>query len=190
MISYNIDPEKIEEKITNKTKAIMAVHSYGQPADMDSILALAEKYNLRVIEDAAQAHGALYNGKKIGGIGDAAGFSFYPGKNLGALGDAGAVVTNDKELADKVRALGNYGSDYKYHHIYMGNNSRLDEMQAAFLRIKLKNLDRWTENRRNTAKIYMEGVQNENSYTVFLCSYNILRSMGRRCGWGKIPQRI
>lgn len=162
MISYNIDPEKIEEKITNKTKAIMAVHLYGQPADMDSILALAEKYNLRVIEDAAQAHGALYNGKKIGGIGDAAGFSFYPGKNLGALGDAGAVVTNDKELADKVRALGNYGSDYKYHHIYMGNNSRLDEMQAAFLRIKLKNLDRWTENRRNTAKIYMEGIQNEN----------------------------
>ena len=140
IITYNIDPEKIEEKITPKTKAIMAVHLYGQPADMDPILVLAEKYNLRVIEDAAQAHGALYNGKKIGGLGNAAGFSFYPGKNLGALGDAGAVVTNDKELADKVRALGNYGSDYKYHHIYMGNNSRLDEMQAAFLRIKLKNL--------------------------------------------------
>ena len=161
IITYNIDPEKIEEKITPKTKAIMAVHLYGQPADMDPILVLAEKYNLRVIEDAAQAHGALYNGKKIGGLGNAAGFSFYPGKNLGALGDAGAVVTNDKELADKVRALGNYGSDYKYHHIYMGNNSRLDEMQAAFLRIKLKNLNRWTEDRRNTAKVYMEGIHND-----------------------------
>ncbi len=161
MITYNIDPEKIEEKITPKTKAIMAVHLYGQPADMDPILVLAEKYNLRVIEDAAQAHGALYNGKKIGGLGNAAGFSFYPGKNLGALGDAGAVVTNDKELADKVRALGNYGSDYKYHHVYMGNNSRLDEMQAAFLRIKLKNLNRWTEDRRNTAKVYMEGIHND-----------------------------
>ncbi len=161
IITYNIDPEKIEEKITPKTKAIMAVHLYGQPADMDPILVLAEKYNLRVIEDAAQAHGALYNGKKIGGLGNAAGFSFYPGKNLGALGDAGAVVTNDKELADKVRALGNYGSDYKYHHVYMGNNSRLDEMQAAFLRIKLKNLNRWTEDRRNTAKVYMEGIHND-----------------------------
>lgn len=161
MDSYNIDPERIEEKITDSTKAIMAVHLYGQPADMDPILEIAKKYNLKVIEDSAQAHGALYKGKKIGAIGDASGFSFYPGKNLGALGDAGAVVTNDKELADKVRALGNYGSDYKYHHIYKGNNSRLDEVQAAFLRIKLKNLDRWTENRRKTADLYIKGIKNE-----------------------------
>ena len=161
MDSYNIDPERIEEKITDKTKAIMAVHLYGQPADMDPILEIAKKHNLKVIEDSAQAHGALYKGKKIGSIGDASGFSFYPGKNLGALGDAGAIVTNDKELADKVRALGNYGSDYKYHHIYKGNNSRLDEVQAAFLRIKLKNLDRWTEDRRKTADLFVKGIKNE-----------------------------
>lgn len=160
--SYNIDVTKIEEKITSKTKAIMAVHLYGQPADMDPINQLAVKYGLKVIEDAAQAHGALYKGKKVGSLGDAAGFSFYPGKNLGALGDAGAVVTNDKELADKVRALGNYGSDYKYHHIYKGNNSRLDEMQAAFLRIKLKYLDKWTEDRRKTAEMYRSQIKNNN----------------------------
>ena len=114
----------------------------------------------KVIEDSAQAHGALYKGKHVGSLGDGAGFSFYPGKNLGALGDAGAFVTNDKELADKVRALGNYGSDYKYHHIYQGNNSRLDEMQAAFLRIKLKNLDRWNANRIETAEKYLAGIKN------------------------------
>lgn len=159
--SFNIDVEKIEEKITDKTKAIMAVHLYGQPADMDAINAIAKKHSLKVIEDAAQAHGALYNGKKVGSLGDAAGFSFYPGKNLGALGDAGAITTNDKELADKVRALGNYGSDYKYHHIYQGNNSRLDEMQAAFLRIKLKNLERWTEDRRHTAKQFLSEIDNK-----------------------------
>lgn len=159
--SFNIDVEKIEEKITDKTKAIMAVHLYGQPADMDAINAIAKKHSLKVIEDAAQAHGALYNGKKVGSLGDAAGFSFYPGKNLGALGDAGAITTNDKELADKVRALGNYGSDYKYHHIYQGNNSRLDEMQAAFLRIKLKNLERWTEDRRHTAKHFLSEIDNK-----------------------------
>ena len=160
--SYNIDVSKIEEKITSKTKAIMAVHLYGQPADMDPINQLAKKYGLKVIEDAAQAHGALYKGKKVGSLGNAAGFSFYPGKNLGALGDAGAIVTNDKELADKVRALGNYGSDYKYHHIYKGNNSRLDEMQAAFLRIKLKYLNNWTEDRRKTAEIYRMQIKNIN----------------------------
>lgn len=160
--SFNIDVTRIEEKITDKTKAIMAVHLYGHPADMDEINRIAKKYNLKVIEDAAQAHGALYKGRKVGSLGDAAGFSFYPGKNLGALGDAGAVVTNDRELAEKVRALGNYGSDYKYHHIYQGHNSRLDEVQAAFLRIKLRNLDRWTEDRRNTAAIYMSQIKNEN----------------------------
>lgn len=158
--TFNINPSKIEEKITANTKAIIAVHLQGRTADMDAINAIAKKHNLKIIEDAAQAHGAKYKGKKAGSLGDAAGFSFYPGKNLGALGDGGCVTTNNKELADKVRALGNYGSDYKYHHIYKGVNSRLDEIQAAFLRVKLPNLDRWNENRRATAKKYFEGIKN------------------------------
>ena len=158
--TFNINPSLIEEKITDKTKAIMAVHLYGQPAKMDEIIDIAKKHNIKVIEDAAQAHGATYKGAKIGGLGDAAGFSFYPGKNLGALGDGGAVVTNDKELADKVRALGNYGSDYKYHHIYKGNNSRLDEMQAAFLRVKLNSLDKWNEERNRIARRYLAEINN------------------------------
>lgn len=158
--TFVIDPSRIEDAITDKTKAIMPVHLYGQPCDMEPILALAEKYRLYVVEDCAQAHGATYKGKTIGSFGHAAGFSFYPGKNLGALGDAGAVVTNDKELADKVRALGNYGSDYKYHHIYKGNNSRLDEMQAAFLAAKLPHLDRMNEERRRIAQRYLEEIEN------------------------------
>lgn len=158
--TFNIDVNKIEEKITNNTKAIIAVHLQGRTADMDAINAIAKKHNLKVIEDAAQAHGAKYKGKKAGSLGDAAGFSFYPGKNLGALGDGGCVTTNDKTLADKVKALGNYGSDYKYHHIYKGVNSRLDEIQAAFLRVKLPNLDKWNEDRRATAKKYFEGIKN------------------------------
>jgi dTDP-4-amino-4,6-dideoxygalactose transaminase len=158
--TYNIDPTKIEEKITSKTKAIMVVHLYGQPADMDPILEIAKRHNLYVVEDSAQAHGAKYKGQRIGSFGIASGFSFYPGKNLGALGDAGAVTTNDKDLADKVRALGNYGSDYKYHHIYKGNNSRLDEMQAAFLSAKLPTLDKVNDNRRANAKKYLEGINN------------------------------
>lgn len=158
--TFNIDASKIEEKITNSTKAIIAVHLQGRTADMDAINAIAKKHNLKVIEDAAQAHGAKYKGKKAGSLGDAAGFSFYPGKNLGALGDGGCVTTNDKSLADKVRALGNYGSDYKYHHIYKGVNSRLDEIQAAFLRVKLPNLDKWNEDRRATAKKYFDGIKN------------------------------
>lgn len=158
--TYNIDPALIEEKITKRTKAIMPVHLYGQACDMDPIMAIAKKYNLYVVEDCAQAHGATYKGQIIGSFGDAAGFSFYPGKNLGALGDAGATVTNNKELADKVRALGNYGSDYKYHHIYKGNNSRLDELQAAFLSAKLPLMDKVNENRRETAKKYLEGIKN------------------------------
>lgn len=160
LITYNINPKFIEKAITNRTKAIIAVHLYGQPADMDEINKIAKKYNLKVIEDSAQAHGALYKGRRTGNLGDASGFSFYPGKNLGALGDAGAVVTNDKELADRIRAIGNYGSDKKYHHLYKGTNSRLDEMQAAFLRIKLKNLDKWNEERRKIAKKYIEGINN------------------------------
>ena len=158
--TFLIDTTLIEAKITDKTKAIMPVHLYGQACDMDSIIDIAKKYNLFVVEDCAQAHGATYKGKKVGSFGDAAAFSFYPGKNLGALGDAGAAVTNNKELADKIRALGNYGSDYKYHHIYKGNNSRLDEMQAAFLSAKLPHLDRMNEERRKIAKLYTDGIKN------------------------------
>ncbi len=158
--TYNINPDLIEEKITDNTKAIMAVHLQGRPADIDRINAIAEKYNLKVIEDAAQAHGARYKGKRVGSLGCAAGFSFYPGKNLGALGDGGCVTTNDKEIADKVRALGNYGSDYKYHHIYKGCNSRLDEMQAALLSVKLKSLDKWNNERRRIAKRYLSEINN------------------------------
>lgn len=158
--TYNIDVNRIEAAITNKTKAIMPVHLQGRPADMDPIMEIAKKHNLWVIEDAAQAHGTLYKGKKVGTLGDAAGFSFYPGKNLGALGDGGAVVTNNQDIADKVRALGNYGSDYKYHHIYKGTNSRLDEMQAAFLRVKLPALDKWNAARVDIAQKYFEGINN------------------------------
>lgn len=158
--TFNIDPVKIEAAITERTKAIMPVHLYGQPCDMEPIMAIARKHKLLVLEDCAQAHGATYKGQKIGSFGDAAGFSFYPGKNLGALGDAGATVSNDAALVEKVRALGNYGSDYKYHHIYKGNNSRLDELQAAFLAAKLPHLDRMNENRRATAQKYLTGIQN------------------------------
>lgn len=159
--TFNIDPDRIETAITKNTKAIMPVHLYGQACDMDSIMDIANQYHLYVIEDCAQAHGAKYKGKKVGSFGNLAGFSFYPGKNLGALGDAGAVVTRDEKLAEKVRALGNYGSDYKYHHIYQGNNSRLDEMQAAFLSCKLPQLDRMNEERRRIAKMYLEGIDNK-----------------------------
>ncbi len=158
--TYNMDPSRIEGAITKKTKAIMPVHLYGLPCDMDPILEIAKKHGLPVLEDCAQAHGALYKGRRIGSFGQAAGFSFYPGKNLGALGDAGAVVTGDAALAAKVRALGNYGSDYKYHHIYKGNNSRLDELQAAFLTAKLPMMDRVNENRRATADKYLAGIRN------------------------------
>lgn len=154
--TYNIAPEKIEAKITSKTKAIMPVHLYGAAADMDPIMEIAHKYDLKIVEDCAQAHGTIYKGKKVGSFGIASGFSFYPGKNLGALGDAGAVVTNNDELAEKIRALGNYGSLKKYHHIYLGNNSRLDEMQAAVLNIKLKYLDTWNADRQKTAGYYLE----------------------------------
>lgn len=158
--TYNIDPARIERKITQKTRAIMPVHLYGQPCDMDSIMEIARKYRIYVVEDCAQAHGAIYKGKKIGSFGDAAGFSFYPGKNLGALGDAGAVVTDNRALADKIRALGNYGSNYKYHHIYQGNNSRLDELQAAFLSVKLPHLGRMNQERRRIAERYMAEINN------------------------------
>ena len=158
--TFNIDPSKIEAKITEKTKAIMPVHLYGQACDMDPIMELARRYKLFVIEDCAQAHGATYKGRKVGTFGDAAGFSFYPGKNLGALGDAGAVVTDAPELAKKLRALGNYGSDYKYHHIYKGYNTRLDELQAAFLSAKLPHLDRMNAERRRIASRYLAEIKN------------------------------
>lgn len=158
--TYNINPKLIEKSITDRTKAIIAVHLYGQAAEMDEIKAIAKKYNLKVIEDSAQSHGTMYKGKRTGNLGDAAGFSFYPGKNLGALGDAGAVVTSDEKLAKKIRAIANYGSDRKYHHIYKGVNSRLDEVQASFLRIKLRNLEKWNSNRKITAQKYMDGINN------------------------------
>ncbi|SHM87857.1 DegT/DnrJ/EryC1/StrS family aminotransferase [Ruminococcus flavefaciens] len=158
--TFLIDPVLIEAAVTDKTKAIMPVHLYGQACDMDAIMSIAGKHDLYVVEDCAQAHGATYKGRRVGSFGDAAGFSFYPGKNLGALGDAGAAVTNNREIADKIHALGNYGSDYKYHHIYKGNNSRLDEMQAAFLLAKLSHLDRMNEERRRIAKLYSEGISN------------------------------
>ena len=152
--TYNINPALIEEAITSQTKAIIAVHLYGQAADMDAINAIAKKHHLKVIEDAAQAHGAEYKGKRVGSLGDAAGFSFYPGKNLGALGDGGAVTSNDAQLAQQVKVLSNYGSSKKYHNEEKGFNSRLDELQAAFLREKLQKLDEWNQRRSNIATLY------------------------------------
>ncbi len=158
--TYNISPEKIEEKIDSNTKAIIPVHLQGRPADMDEVQKIADKYKLYVIEDAAQSHGSHYKGRMTGNLSDAAAFSFYPGKNLGALGDGGCITTNNKDIADKVRALGNYGSDYKYHHVYRGTNSRLDEMQASFLRVKLKYLDKWNRERRRIASRYLNEINN------------------------------
>ena len=154
--TYNINPKLIESSITSRTKAIIVVHLYGLPADMDEINAIARKHDLKVIEDAAQAHGASYKGRRVGSLGDAAGFSFYPGKNLGAIGDGGAVTTNCSTPADRVRALGNYGSRVKYHNEIKGYNSRLDELQAAFLRAKLAVLDEWNQRRRRIADRYLE----------------------------------
>ncbi len=171
--TFLINPSLIEPAINNKTKAIIPVHLYGQACDMDAIMEIATKHNLFVVEDCAQAHGATYKGKRVGSFGDAAGFSFYPGKNLGALGDAGAVVTQNKDLMDKIRAMGNYGSDYKYHHIYKGNNSRLDEMQAAFLLAKLPHLDRMNEERRRIAKLYSDGIKNPKVITPVTKNYCI-----------------
>lgn len=181
--TFNIDATLIESAITEKTRAIMPVHLYGQTCDMDPIMEIAHKYNLYVVEDCAQAHGAKYKGKVIGSFGDVAGFSFYPGKNLGALGDAGATVTNNKEIADKVRALGNYGSDYKYHHIYQGNNSRLDELQAAFLTAKLSCLDEVNNERRNIARKYLEGIKNPEIILPFVPDYAtpVWHIFGIRC---------
>lgn len=159
--TYNINPDLIEEKITSKTKAIMVVHLYGQTVEMNKIWQLAEKYNLKVIEDSAQAHGAYHQKKRAGNLGDVSAFSFYPGKNLGCFGDGGAITTNNKELYEKIKAIANYGSDYKYHHIYKGINSRLDEIQAGILDIKLKYLDEDNTRRREVANYYLDNIKNE-----------------------------
>ena len=160
--TYNIDPSLIEAAITPRTKVILPVHLYGQPADMDPILAIARKHGLRVLEDAAQAHGARYKGQRIGAHADAVSWSFYPGKNLGALGDGGAVTTNDPELADRLRVLRNYGSRVKYVNEVQGWNSRLDPIQAAVLRVKLKHLDAWNARRAATARQYLVGLEDAN----------------------------
>lgn len=153
--TFNIDPKEIERAITPRTKAIALTHLYGQMAEMDAIMDIAARHNLKVLEDAAQAHGAAYNGRKAGSVGHAATFSFYPTKNLGAFGDAGAITTNDEELYERVRRLRNYGSVVKYYHDDMGTNSRLDELQAALLRVKLPHIEAWNERRRALADIYL-----------------------------------
>jgi dTDP-4-amino-4,6-dideoxygalactose transaminase len=157
--THNIDPSLLEACITPRTRAVVPVHLYGQPADMDAIQAVAAKHKLVVIEDAAQAQGAFYKGRRVGSLGHAAATSFYPGKNLGALGDGGAVLTNDEHIAAKVKQLRNYGSEVKYQHRVQGYNSRLDEMQAAFLRVKLRVLDDWNTQRQNIAHFYNEHIQ-------------------------------
>lgn len=174
--TYNIDPAKIEEKITKKTRALVIVHLYGKCCDMDPILALCKKYNLKLIEDCAQAHGALYNNKTAGNFGDFGAFSFYPTKNLGALGDGGGITTNNENLIKKVKSLRNYGSQTKYYNDVVGYNSRLDEIQAGFLSTKLKNLDKINSHKNKLAKIYQETLKSdfikpvqatENNYDVF-----------------------
>ncbi|KAB0550293.1 DegT/DnrJ/EryC1/StrS family aminotransferase [Pseudomonas argentinensis] len=160
--SYNLCPLKVEQAITGRTRAILPVHLYGQISDMPAILAIADAHGLLVLEDCAQAHGASIDGRKAGNWGHASGFSFYPGKNLGALGDAGAITTNDDELADTLKALRNYGSHEKYKNLFKGMNSRLDEMQAAMLGVKLKHLDRETQQRRSIAALYDQSIVNSN----------------------------
>lgn len=160
--TYNINPDLIENAITNKTKAIMPVHLYGQPADMDPIMEIAQKYDLKVVDDAAQAHGASYYGRKVGSLTDITAFSFYPTKNLGAIGDGGAITTNNAEIADKIKMLRNYGESQKYINRVIGYNSRLDELQAAFLRVKLKHLDTLTYKKKLIADEYNKKINNMN----------------------------
>ncbi len=157
--SHSMPEELISQAVTSRTKAIIPVHLYGLPADLDAVNSVARKYNLLVVEDAAQAHGARYKEKKVGVLGDAAAFSFYPGKNLGAVGDGGAVVTNDSGIAEKVRLLRNYGSKVKYHHEVAGYNSRLDPLQAAFLCVKLRYLDAWNVRRKALAASYLNDLK-------------------------------
>jgi dTDP-4-amino-4,6-dideoxygalactose transaminase len=164
--TYNLDPSLIEAALTPRTRAILPVHLYGQPADMDSIVAIARRHGLKVIEDAAQAHGARYHARRAGSLGDAAAFSFYPGKNLGALGDGGAITTDDDALAAQIRLLHNYGSRVKYQHETLGYNSRLDELQAAFLRVKLGRLDEWNARRQKIALLYQAALASVSDVTL------------------------
>lgn len=157
--TYNLDPAKVEAAITARTKVILPVHLYGQPADLDPLLELARSRSIKVLEDGAQAHGARYKGRRIGAHGDAVAWSFYPGKNLGAMGDGGGVTTDDPEIADRIRCLRNYGSKVKYVNEVMGYNSRLDPLQAAVLRVKLRHLDAWNERRAGIAASYLEGLR-------------------------------
>tara|TARA_R110002072_G_scaffold13418_7_gene56206 strand:+ start:39219 stop:40331 length:1113 start_codon:yes stop_codon:yes gene_type:complete len=184
--TYNIDPDKIEARITDKTRAIIPVHLYGQPADLDPILALTKKYNLKLLEDAAQAHGARYKGKRIGAHGDAVAWSFYPGKNLGAMGDGGAVTTDNPELAERIRVLSNYGSRVKYENEVQGVNSRLDPIQAAVLSVKLKYLDDWNARRSAVARTYTQALGESNLALPFVPEWAepvwhqyVVRSTGR-----------
>lgn len=189
--SYTIDVGKIEEKVTEKTKAILPVHLYGQPVDMDPILEIAQKYDLKVIEDACQAHGTEYKGKKVGALGDIGCFSFYPTKNLGGYGDGGVAVTNNEEMDEKLRMLRNYGMKKQYHSLIKGHNSRLDELQAAVLDVKLKKLDEWNEKRRRNAKIYDELLTNvvkpvEKEYSKHVYHLYVIRCSSR----DKMRQRL
>ncbi len=185
--TYNIDVTKIEEKITDETKAIIPVHLYGQPVDMAPIIKLAKEYDLKIIEDACQAHGAEYKGQKVGSFGDVGCFSFYPAKNLGAYGDGGMVVTNNEEITERIKMLRNYGQSKKYYHDFMGYNSRLDEIQSAILRVKLRHLDEWNNKRREHAKLYNELLENvsgiktpvEKDYTKHVYHLYVIRCKNR-----------
>jgi dTDP-4-amino-4,6-dideoxygalactose transaminase len=173
----NIDAERMEAAITPRTKAIIPVHLYGQPADMDPVMALAEKHGLKVLEDNAQAQGARYKGRRTGSLGHAAAASFYPGKNLGAFGDAGAVTTGDDHLAERVRMLRNYGSTVKYRHELTGLNSRIDELQAAFLRVKLRHLDEWNARRKALASEYLSQLSDSSFQHVSISGFQLLPSV-------------
>jgi dTDP-4-amino-4,6-dideoxygalactose transaminase len=172
--TYNLDPSLIERAITPRTKAILAVHLYGQTADMDPILEIARRHKLKVVEDAAQAHGARYKGRRAGSLGDAAAFSFYPGKNLGAFSDAGAVTTSDPQLADRMARLRNYGAKVKYQHEEVGLNSRMDELQAAFLRVKLPHLDEWNARRSKIAEQYLSQLSDLSSQVFSVSGFQLL----------------
>lgn len=176
-VTFNIDPKRIESAITSRTKAIMPVHLYGQPADMDPIMELADRHGLKVVEDNAQAQGARYKRRRTGSLGHAAATSFYPGKNLGAFGDAGAITTNDDALADRVRMLRNYGSKVKYQHELPGLNSRIDELQAAFLRVKLRHLDEWNARRKAIAALYSEHLSDLSSQISSVSGFQLLPSV-------------
>lgn len=169
--TYNLDPDRLEAAVTSRTRAVIPVHLYGQPADLESILHVAQSYGLGVLQDAAQAHGAQAYGARLGGFGDAAAWSFYPGKNLGALGDGGAVTTDDDTIADRIRSLRNYGSLRKHAHALAGVNSRLDEIQAAVLRVKLNHLDHWNARRKQVAQWYFDGLRDTTLSLPFVPSW-------------------